>query len=328
MGDRLVQMSTASRARRVGRRACLQAAAGVAGFAIVRRGLAAPREKVLETARSPFNEIQVTERGSVRTMYFVAGGARYIESRWDMANPRSLDLDYSRTMMAGLLVCPRPRRLMMMGLGGGSITNYLFERFEDLEIDAVDIDPEVVRLARRWFGVPDHPRYRTHVADGRLFVESSSAPWDMMMLDAFRGVFVPYHLKTVEFYRACRDRLTPTGVVVANLHNQVKMYASDRESLGAVFKHQYGFISERGNQTTFVAGEGARVGTFAMRTHAATLAPRFGFDLGALAARHYLRRDWDPSAPKLRDDFEPSELERAAARHNETCLFDCVYPNR
>ena len=94
-----------------------------AGFVILRRAQAAPREKILETARSEFNEIQVAERGSVRTMYFVAGGARYIESRWDMANPRTLDLDYSRTMMAGLMVQPGPRKLMMMGLGGGSISN-------------------------------------------------------------------------------------------------------------------------------------------------------------------------------------------------------------
>lgn len=299
-----------------------------AGLTVIRRAAAAPPERILETARSEFNEIQIAERGSVRTMYFVAGGARYIESRWDMANPRTLDLDYSRTMMAGLMVQPAPRRLMMMGLGGGSISNYLFERFDDLEIDAVDIDPEVVRLARRWFGVPSDPRYRTHVADGRLFIESSTQRWDMMMLDAFRGVFVPYHLKTAEFYQACRSRLAPAGVVVANLHNKVKMYANDRQTLDEVFAQQYGFISERGNQTTFVAGGGARVGAFAMRANARALAPRFGFDLQGLAARHYLRRDWDASASVLRDDFEPSELERAAARHNETCLFDCAYPNR
>jgi len=261
-------------------------------------------------------------------MYFIVAGARYIESRWDMNHPRVLDLDYSRTMMAGLLVQPAPTRLMMMGLGGGSISNYLFERFPNLEIDAVDIDPEVVRLARRWFGVPNDPRYRTHVADGRLFVESSLQRWDMLMLDAFRGVFVPYHLKTLEFYQACREHLAPQGVVVANLHNKVAMYSSDRETLAQVFPQQYGFISERGNQTTFVAGLAPRVGTFGMRVNAKALAPKFGFDLLALAARHYLRTDWSTDAAILRDDFPPEELKQAAARHNETCLFNCAYPTR
>jgi spermidine synthase len=316
------------RDRGVGRRSILSGAAAFSGLTVLGRASAASPERILETTRSPFNEIQITERAGVRTMYFIVDGARYIESRWDMNRPRVLDLDYSRTMMAGLLVQPAPTRLMMMGVGGGSISNYLFERFPNLEIDAVDIDPEVVHLARRWFGVPKDARYRTHVGDGRLFVESSTQRWDMLMLDAFRGVFVPYHLKTQEFYEACRSRLAPQGVVVANLHNKIAMYSSDRQTLSRVFAQQYGFISERGNQTTFVAGLAPRVGTFAMRANARALAPKFGFDLLGLAARHYLRTDWNSAAPVLRDDFKPEELERAAARHNETCLFDCAYPTR
>ncbi len=82
------------------------------------RSAHAAEEKLLEQATSEYNTILVTERGSIRTMYFVVDGTRYIESRWDMANPNSLDLDYSRTMMAGFLVQPNPKRFMMMGVGG------------------------------------------------------------------------------------------------------------------------------------------------------------------------------------------------------------------
>ncbi|MGB1699883.1 MAG: hypothetical protein ACPHRO_08020, partial [Nannocystaceae bacterium] len=71
-----------------------------------------------------------------------------------------------------------------------------------------------------------------------------------------------------------------------------------------------------------------RVGTFEMRAHARTLAPNFGFDMLGLAARHYLRTDWSTDAAVLRDDFQPNELERAAARYNETCVYDCAYPTR
>src|SRR5690606_12143582 len=173
------------------RRECLGAGLatglGLVSGAWPRRAEAA-EEKLLEHATSDYNEIIVTERGSIRTMYFVVDGTRYIESRKDLDHPNSLDLDYSRTMMAGFLLNPEPKRFMMMGLGGGQISNYLFERFPELEIDAVDIDPEVVRLAHKYFGVPDHPRYRTHVGDGRLFIESAREPWDQIMLDAFRGV--------------------------------------------------------------------------------------------------------------------------------------------
>ncbi|NVB37609.1 fused MFS/spermidine synthase [Pseudenhygromyxa sp. WMMC2535] len=310
--------------------ASLAAGAGVGlGLGSWPRAVEAAEEKLLEEATSDYNTIMITERGSVRTMYFVVDGTRYIESRWDMAHPNSLDLDYSRTMMAGFLVNPEPKRFMMMGVGGGQMSNYLFERFPGLEIDAVDIDPEVVRLARKYFGVPDDPRYRTHVGDGRLFIEQAEEPWDMIMLDAFRGVFVPYHLKTREAYEACLAKLRPGGAVVANLHNLTRMYPHDRNTLAAVFPQRYSFVSESGNQTTFVASSSAeRVGTYAIREHAREVSTRFDFDIMGLCARYYMRSDWDTDASVLTDDFKPGELETAAERHNTTCIAGCAYPAR
>jgi spermidine synthase len=322
----------ASEGRVWSRRRWLCASVAAFGLGLVRRREAfASGEKVLEEARSQYNHVVIGERGTVRTMYFVVDGVRYVESRTDLAHPRSLDLDYSRTMMAGFLVQPAPTRLLMVGLGGGQISNYLFDRFPGLEIDAVDIDPEVVRLARKYFAVPRSPRYRTHVADGRLFIERAppSTRWDMVLLDAFRGLFVPYHLKTREFYRACLDRLTRTGVVTANLHNATRMYPHDRETLASVFPNRYGFVSERGNQTTFVASaDRTRVGAYALRHNARALQGRFDFDLLGLAARYYLRRDWESGAEVLGDDFRPHDLEAAAERHNRTCIRGCAYINR
>lgn len=308
--------------------------AGAGGLALV--GLAPGRaraqgpdgETILEDARSRFNHIRIGQRGSSRTMYFVAdSGVHYIESRIDLGRPQSLDLDYSRTMMAGFLIQPAPKSVLMLGLGGGQISNYLHRNFPGIEIDAVDIDPEVVRLAKKYFGVPaDDPTYRTHVDDGRLFVEKSARRWDMIILDAFRGVFVPYHLKTAEFYQACLDHLAPGGAVVANLHNATRMYPHDRNTLAAVFPQRYSFVSESGNQTTFVAtGPGPRIGAYALRQNARELAARLDFDVLGLAARYYLRTDWELDAAVLRDDFKPAELDAAAARHNETCVKGCRY---
>lgn len=289
-------------------------------------------ETILEEAQSRFNNIRIGQRGSQRTMYFVGdNGVQYIESRYDISRPQSLDLDYSRTMMAGFLLQPAPKRALMLGLGGGQISNYLRRTFPDLEIDAVDIDPEVVRLAQKYFGVPtDDPGYRCHVADGRLFVEQAAkgTTWDMLILDAFRGVFVPYHLKTAEFYRACLDRLSPRGVVVANLHNATRMYPHDRNTLAAVFPQRYSFVSESGNQTTFVASaDRDRVGPYAIRSNARALAGRFDFDILGLAARYYMRTDWELDAEVLHDDFKPADLEAATKRHNRTCVRDCRYSN-
>jgi spermidine synthase len=303
----------------------LGAAAGAA--VLGPRRVLAGEEKVLERVKSEFNDIVVTEQGSVRTLYFVVDGRRYIESRLDRAYPQSLDLDYSRTMMAGFLVNPDARSLMMLGLGAGQITNYLYHRFPELEIDGVDIDPEVIRVGHRWFDVPTNdPRYRTHVADGRLFIERHQGRWDQIMLDAFRGVFVPYHLKTQEFYEACLAKLSDRGVVVANLHNMTRRYPDDRESLGSVFPQSYAFLSEAGNQTTYVgSADERRVGAYALRANAARIGPILDFDATALAARMYLHADWR-SGQVLKDDFKADELERGIEQHNENCGRDCAYP--
>ncbi len=313
------------------RRAWLGGAAATAASSVLwtpRRATAAG-ERVLEEATSPYNRIVVAESADVRTMYFVVDGTYYIESRLDRHQPLALDLDYTRTMMAGFLVQPNVKRLLMIGFGGGTISNYLFRRFPGLEVDAVDIDGEVIRLARKYFDVPDDPRYRTHAADGRLFVEQSDpqARWDMIMLDAFRGVFVPFHLKTREYYAMLRSRLSENGVVVANLHNATPMYPHDRVTFGEAFPSGYAFMAESSRQTTYVASNGTRqLGAYELRANADVLDPNFDFDLHGLAARWYLGRDYDPSVEVLRDDFPEGQTPKGAERHNVRCEGDdCPY---
>ncbi len=307
------------------------AAAAAAGLACGARSqpTLAAGETVLEEVESPYNHIVVTERGTVRTMYFVVDGTYFIESRLDRGYAESLDLDYTRTMMAGFLIKPDAKRFLMIGFGGGQITSDLFKRFEGLEIDAVDIDAEVIRLARKYFEVPDDPRYRTHAADGRLFVEQAKGQqWDIVLLDAFRGVFVPMHLKTAEYYEALRGHLSPDGVVAANLHSLTEKYPSDRNTFASVFRQRYAFRSENGRQTCFVAGPAADpVSPYVLRERARALQPKFDFDMLGLAARLHLSRDWDPTAPVLHDDFERSEA--GAKRHNRSCIGDdCPYSTR
>ena len=253
----------------------------------------ADEARLLAEAHSSYNHIVAVEQGSVRTMYFVVDGTYYIESRYDRSHPRSLDLDYTRTMMAGFLIQPRIRSLLMVGFGGGQISNYLFDRLPGLEVDGVDIDPEVIRIAREFFGVPEDPRYRTHAADGRAFIEGSQRQWDMIILDAFRGVVVPEHLKTVEFYGACLECLTPRGVLVANLHDNSGTYADDRATFASVFPTRYAFESEGGGQTSLVASADPRwVGAYEMRANAHALHEVFDFDVLGLAARYHPGRRW------------------------------------
>lgn len=305
-------------------------AAAVAGL-VPRRSLATG-ERVIDEAHSAYNHIVIAESDDFRTMYFVVDGTYYIESRLDRRRPLALDLDYTRTMMAGFLVRPQIKSLLMIGMGGGTLANYLFRQIPGLEVDAVDIDPDVIRLARAHFEVPDDPRYRTHAADGRVFVEQASKDkrWDMVILDAFRGVFVPFHLKTREYYATLLAHLDPEGVVVANLHNATPMYPHDRVTFDAVFPGGYAFIAESSRQTSYVATASKRqLGAYELRANAELVRDRFQFDVMGLAARWYLGRDYDASAAVLRDDFPEGATPKGAERHNTRCEgADCPYRMR
>ncbi len=291
---------------------------------VVAAGVGEVGERVLVEVRSPYNRIRVTEAGGVRTMYFVGDDGRaYIETRVDRAYPQSLDLDVFRGMMAGFLVVPNVTRVLIIGLGGGAIGNYLHRRLPELEIDAIDIDPEVVRIAQTYFGVPtDDPRFRCHVGDGRVFLERGRPGhrWDLILHDAYRGVTMPFHLKTAEFHQALRARLTPGGAVVANLHSAVPIYPRDRATFAAVYPRQYGFRSEGRGQTTLVATVAATpISAYEIRRNAIARQASFDFDLLGLAARYYMRRDWPAPVSVLHDDFPPGALDEAAARHNQSC---------
>lgn len=283
------------------------------------------QERVLASERSDYNVVIVTQQGSLRRMYFeVADGRRLLQSTYDLERPHSLDHEVFQTMVSGLLVQPEVRRVCMLGVGGAQLSNYLFARIPELEIDAVDICPAVVELARAYFGVPDDPRYRLHVGDGRVFVEQSPPrSYDLLIHDAYRGHSIPLHLRTQEFFTACAERLTADGVVVANMHRRTPRYPIDRATVASVFRHSYRFASDDDVQTTVVASNAdAQLEPEQLLAHAHALQPRFDFDLLGLARRCTTERDWGEAEP-LRDDFERAQLDRAAEQHNRSCAPKC-----
>jgi spermidine synthase len=284
-----------------------------------------PPERVIDEGRSEFNHVIVTQQGTLRKMYFETDGLWRLQSTYDLATPEALHHEVFQTMVSALLIMPAPRRMCMIGVGGGQLSNYLFRHLPKLELDVVDICPEVIRLARAHFGVPDDPRYRLHVGDGRVFVESlAPASVDLLVHDAYRGHSIPKHLRSQEFFAACAERLTPAGVVVANMHRRTPRYPIDRATMASVFRHAYRFASVDDIQTTVVSSMAEQALTPAqLRANAAELQPGFDFDLVGLAGRCLIDEEgWDLEAV-VHDDFDPGELDEAARRHNLSCAPRC-----
>jgi spermidine synthase len=105
----------------------------------------------------------------------------------------------------------------------------------DLAIDIVEIDRRVIEVAKQYFGLRDTERVRYLDADGRVFLNRNKGLYDLILLDAYRGGFVPFHLLTKEFYTLVKQRLTPGGAIASNLHDGTKLYHSTVKTLGEVF---------------------------------------------------------------------------------------------
>jgi spermidine synthase len=141
-----------------------------------------------------------------------------IQSRMRTGRPDALDLEYTRLMMGFLLFVAEPRRLVMVGLGGGSMVKFIHRHLSLASLDVVEINRHVVAL-RDEFDVPrDDERLRVITADGAGFVEHAEAgACDVLLVDAFDTHGMPQPLSTPRFYDACRRLLAPDGLFVVNL---------------------------------------------------------------------------------------------------------------
>jgi spermidine synthase len=185
---------------------------------------------------SEYNDIYINKRRNELTMAFQIKGWDYTESVTNLSDPDDLVLRYAQTMMAALLYPEEPRRILMIGLGGASISTYLGRHMPDIAIDTVEIDRKVIETAKTYFGVRETERVRYLDGDGRVFLNRNRDQlYDLIILDAYHGGYVPFHLLTKEFYTLIKQRLTPGGAAAFNVHDGTKLYHSTAKTLADVF---------------------------------------------------------------------------------------------
>ena len=159
-------------------------------------------------------------------------------------------------MLAALLLKPQPKRVMVIGLGGGHLSRVMSRVYPETVVDSVEIDKQVVKLAKQYFLYEESPNCKTHVIDGRIFIQNQigKATYDIVWLDAFKSGSVPFHLKTQQFYDEIREVLKPDGVVSSNLYGQSnKLKPHDWETFLNVFRNGYGFEDSRRIATAILA---------------------------------------------------------------------------
>jgi spermidine synthase len=132
--------------------------------------------------------------------------------------PGALIEDYTRTMMGFLAIHPRPRRIAMIGLGGGSLAKFCYAMLPHTAIDVVEVNPHVVALRDEFCVPPDDARFRVILDDGAAFLRHTAERYDVLLIDAYTRDGIPPHLTTSAFCHDCRRALHDSGVLVTNLY--------------------------------------------------------------------------------------------------------------
>lgn len=166
--------------------------------------------RAVEPGSSPF----VLEADGLRSLHF---DYLSIQSQMRIANPVELVLGYTRTMMGFLFFTPEPRRIGMIGLGGGSIAKYCHEYLPGADITVVEINPDVIALRREFAVPPDSSRFRIVCGDGADFLCNHADTFDVLIVDGFDLEGQAAQLGSQAFYDNCHARLAEGGTLVVNL---------------------------------------------------------------------------------------------------------------
>jgi spermidine synthase len=274
------------------------------------------QSRVIHEERSAYRNVIVTELNQRRCMRFDERRDSMNQSCMDLRNRQQLVFDYTRMSFAGLLLNPRPQRVLVAGLGGGSIPMVLHAEFPDAQIDVLEVDPAVVRVAKRFFDFSVDERMRVHEVDARVFVRRAALrgeQYDYIVLDAFNGEYIPEHLLTREFLTEVRDLLSPGGVVVANTFAGSRLYDHESVTYQAVFGDFYNFRLPGTGNRIILAGHHPLPEIGDMRAPASALHQAFsvyGVRLMEYPARLTRAPDWNENARILTDQYSPANLLR------------------
>ena len=174
------------------------------------------RLRVIHEAPSPFGTVYVVDDGDQRSLRFDSAEGT-LQSAILKSDPLAVATDYVRLAATGLTLTRGRKRMLVVGLGGGSIPRLLHRRLPHVRLDVVELNPVVVDVARRFFGVREDSRLRIHVEDAARYILRREPPYDLIFLDAFTDGGTPEHLKETLFLEAVRGRLAAGGAAVLNV---------------------------------------------------------------------------------------------------------------
>ncbi len=274
------------------------------------------KPRVIHSERSLYRNIIVTEDDKRRCMTFIVSDLASPGQNQSCRYQNPLDRDrlifpYGKMVLSSLLVQDNPQRILIIGLGGGSLVQAYSTLFPDAEIIAPEIDEAVVRVAKNYFDFKETDKISAPIEDGRVYVKRAGLrgeKFDLVILDAFNGEYIPEHLMTKEFLEEVKRLLSEKGLVAANTFAKSQLYDAESVTYNAVFGQFYNLRHSSLGSRVIIASMQPLPDRATLEERAADLYGRLQrFDMNVTAFPEIMATnpDWDASARMLTDQYAP-----------------------
>lgn len=206
---------------------------------------------ILYKKETLYNNITVADYGSERYLLF----NNTQQTGMNINSPNQHFWPYTRVMEAAAdHYRPGAKDWLLIGLGGGTIPKSLLAQNRDIAFEGVEIDQKVIDIAHDYFGLPQDDRINLAATDGRMFLHNKKEQYDVIMVDAYNLLYIPFHLTTQEFFQELKDALKPGGVVIFNVVSSLegetsKFFKSLVKTSDQVFSQRKLFRAENQPET-------------------------------------------------------------------------------
>ncbi len=271
--------------------------------------------KQIHQERSLYRNILVTEDSERRCMRFtITERTGQNQSCRFLDDYDKLVFPYARMVLSSLLVQDNPQRILIIGLGGGTLVHTYHTLFPEAEIVIAEIDEAVVSVARDYFDFAETDKIKVATEDARVYVKRAGIrkeQYDLVILDAFNGEYIPEHLMSAEFLTEVKALLPANGMVVANTFSTSRLYAAESVTYAQVFGEFFNVRQTGTGNRIIIASMQPLPDEATLTQRAAAMQPRVErFDMKITDFPQYMKTsvDWDTKERVLTDQYAPANL--------------------
>jgi spermidine synthase len=199
------------------------------------------RRRLIYRTQSSSQIIRITDYGNCRYLQF-GEGKTPVQSCINLKDPDRIMMGCNAMMLSALFLNPKPRSILIIGLGGGVLSRTLAKIRPDAKIISVECDLEIAEIAKFYFYFKPTSNQEIIIDKGRNFINSALAQntkFDLIMLDAFGTNYIPLDLMTLECLESIRSLLSPRGVLASNTFSTSSHYDQESVTYATVFGKFY-----------------------------------------------------------------------------------------